>query len=80
VPPGRDGILDREIIIVGGLLPSLSSAVSTPAWFVLRNANRASVPVHPRGLEVGDFAGSKPESACDETDESRFEIVGRWEV
>jgi hypothetical protein len=26
-----------------------------------------------------DFARSKPESACNETDESCFEIVWRWE-
>jgi hypothetical protein len=30
--------------------------------------------------ELSDLAGPKPESACDETDESRFEIVWRWKA
>lgn len=61
-----------------GFLPGPSWAVPTATRFVLWNANRASGPVHPRGLEAGDLTGPRSESACCETDESSFEIVRCW--
>jgi hypothetical protein len=79
MPPRRDGILNRQTIVVDGLLAGLASAVPALARFVLWDANRPAVPVYPRCLEMCDFASPKPESACDETNESRFEIVWRRE-
>ena len=80
MPPRRDGIRDGQIIVVGGLLSSLSSAVPTPTRLALWDANRSAVPVHPCGLKMCDLASAKPESACDETDESRLKIVWRWKA
>ena len=63
---------------MGSFLLGLTSAVPALARFVLGDTNRAAVPVHPCGLEVCNLPSTKPESACDETDESRFKIVWCW--
>jgi len=44
-------------------LSGLSSAVPTPTRFVVWDANRSTVPVHPLGLKVCYFTSSKPEAA-----------------
>jgi hypothetical protein len=66
------------VVVVGGFLLGLSSAVSTLARFTLWDAKRSPVPVHPRSLKVCDLASAKPESACDETDEPRLEVLWCW--
>ena len=63
---------------MGGFLFDLTPAVPTLAPFVLWDTNRAAVPVHPRGLEVRNLPSTKSQSACDETNESRFKIVWCW--
>ena len=63
---------------MGHFLFGLTSAVPALARFVLWNANCAAVPVYPRRLEVCNLPSTKPEPACDETDESRFKIVWCW--
>jgi hypothetical protein len=68
------------VVVVGGFLLGLSSAVSTLARFTLWDAKRSPVPVHPRSLKVCDLASAKPESACDETDEPRLEVLWRWKA
>ena len=78
MPAGRDGDFDREVIIMGRFLSSLSSAVPTPTWFVLWDANHSTVPVHPLGLKVCYFTSAKPEAARNKTDKSCFKVVRRW--
>jgi hypothetical protein len=80
MPPRRYSILDRQTTVVDSLLPGLAPTVPALARFVLWDANRPAVPVHPRCLEMCDFASPKPESSCDETDEPCFEIVWRREA
>jgi hypothetical protein len=70
---------DGEVVVVGGFLLGLPSAVSTLAWFMLRDAKRSPVPVHPRSLKVRNLASAKPESARDKTDEPCLEVLWRWE-
>jgi hypothetical protein len=69
---------DGEVVVVGGLLLSLPSAVSALARFMLGDAKRSPVPVHPLSLKVGNLASAKPESPRDETDEPRLEVPWRW--
>ena len=63
---------------MGSFLLGLTPAVPALARFVLWDTNRAAVPVHPRGLEVRNLPSMKPQSACDQTNESRFKIVWCW--
>lgn len=79
MPSRCKGSSDRQVIIMGSFLSGLSSAVSALTRFVLGDANRSAVPIHPRDLKVRNFASPKPESAGDETDKSRLEILWRWE-
>jgi hypothetical protein len=72
--------LDGEVVVVGGFLLCLSSAVSAPARFMLGDAKRSPVPVHPRSLKVRNLASAKPESPCDETDEPRLEVLWGWKA
>jgi hypothetical protein len=70
---------DGEVVVVGGFLSGLSSAVPTLARFILGDAERSSVQIHLRGLKVHNLARPKPESTRDETDEPRLEVMWRWE-
>jgi hypothetical protein len=80
MPAGGKRSPDREVIVVGSFLSGLSSAVSTLARFMLRDAKRSPVPVHPRSLKVRNLASAKAESARDETDEPRLEVLWRWKA
>jgi hypothetical protein len=78
MPSGGKRSPDREVVVVSGFLLGLSSAVSALTRFMLGDAKRSPVPVHPRSLKVCDLASAKPESACDETDEPRLEVLWCW--
>jgi hypothetical protein len=69
---------DGEVVVVSGFLLGLSSAVSALTRFMLGDAKRSPVPVHPRRLKVRNLTSAKPESTREETNESCFEIVRCW--
>jgi hypothetical protein len=71
---------DGEAIVVGGFLLDLSSAVSALTRFILADARRSPVPAHPRSPKACDLASAKPESAHDETDEPRLEVLWCWKL
>lgn len=65
MPARREGAGCGELIVVPYFLSGLAPTVATATRFLLWNPDELAIPVHPRGLEVGDLPGAEVESSTD---------------